>query len=130
MLLKNICIILSFPFGLISNLQTSKHSTKNVEKKKFSVSNQGFELFLYYSALLLISEDKWRNCKSREMKATVAKKRKARRRRKQSKGGKHCLVICSTHCQTMANLLNTQKENYRVVENHIKKSNFCITLRA
>ena len=53
------------------------------------------------------------------MKATVAKKRKARRR-KQSKGGKHCLVICSTHCQTMANLLNTQKEDYTVVENHPK----------
>ena len=120
-------VVSFWPFFKPADLETVD---KKCGKKKFSVSNQGFELFLYYSALLLISEDKWRNCKSREMKATVAKKRKARRRRKQSKGGKHCLVICSTHCQTMANLLNTQKENYRVVENHIKKSNFCITLQA
>ena len=120
MLLKNICIISSVPFCLFQTCYCRPRNTRQKmwKKKKFSVSNQGFELLLYY-CVLLISEDKWRNCKSREMKATVAKKRKARRR-KQSKGGKHCLVICSTHCQTMANLLNTQKEDYTVVENHPK----------
>ena len=108
-------VVSFWPFFKPADLETVD---KKCGKKKFSVSNQGFELLLYY-CVLLISEDKWRNCKSREMKATVAKKRKARRR-KQSKGGKHCLVICSTHCQTMANLLNTQKEDYTVVENHPK----------
>ena len=33
----------------------------------------------------------------------LAKNRRQNLRRKR---GKHCLVICSTHCQTMANLLD------------------------
>ena len=48
-------------------------------------------------------------------------RKKAKSKKEEAKQrGKHCLVICSTHCQTMANLLNTQKEDYTVVENHPK----------
>ena len=67
-------------FCLLSNLTEIPLKT---DKKcsSFSVSNQGLELWLLCVLALLIREDKWRNCKSREMKATVAKKRHTTKRR-------------------------------------------------